>query len=71
MTRVKFEPAFVNVRTREVLPRVACSLVAAVFLCRASVPAPAAAQLRLTLAAGSVLAAGLTHRGQEALCVPG
>ena len=58
MTRVKFKPALVNVRTREVLPRVCCIVVDAILRCSAPVPAPAAAQLCLTLAAGPVLTAG-------------
>ena len=71
MTRVKFKPALVNVRTREVLPRVRCSVVDAILGCSAPVPAPAAAQLCLTLAAGPVLTAGFTHGGQEALSLSG
>ena len=63
MARVKFKPALVNVRTREVLPRVCCSVVEAVRRCSAPVLTPAAAQLCLTLAAGPVLAAGFTHGG--------
>ena len=61
MARVKFKPTLVNVGTREVLPRVYCSAVAAVLHCSTPVSAPATAQLSLTLAAGQVLTAGITY----------